>query len=126
MGDATRGTLSETLVFDALSDGVRRRILECLSERGECTVSELSASIESVGRTTISSHLRVLRTCGVVFERRQGRQRIYSLDRQGAVSVALQYLQKILDSAVADAGAELEVDTPGAAADGTAPLRRSS
>jgi hypothetical protein len=43
------------------------------------------------------------------------------------VSVALQYLQKILDSAVADAGDEREGLAPGAAAaSNSAPLRRSS
>jgi ArsR family transcriptional regulator, arsenate/arsenite/antimonite-responsive transcriptional repressor len=115
MTDSTPGTRSETLMFDALADGVRRRILECLSECGECTVSELASRIESVGRTTVSSHLRVLRTSGVVSERRQGRLRFYSLDRQGSVSVAVQYLQKILDSAASDVGAgfsALASDTP--------------
>lgn len=115
MTDSTPGTRAETLIFDALADAVRRRILECLSECGECTVSELASRIESVGRTTVSSHLRVLRTSGVVSERRQGRLRFYSLDRQGSVSVAVQYLQKILDSAASDVGAgfsTLASDTP--------------
>jgi ArsR family transcriptional regulator, arsenate/arsenite/antimonite-responsive transcriptional repressor len=107
MTDATAGRAAETLIFDALSDGVRRQILECLSERGECTAGELASHIDSVGRTTVSSHLRVLRISGVVSERRQGRRRLYALDRQGSVSLAVQYLQRILDSAASDVGTHI-------------------
>lgn len=92
--------MNETLIFDALSDGVRRQILECLGERGECTVTEIATQITTVGRTTVSSHLRVLRTCGLVTERRSGRQRFYSLDREGSVGAAVGFLQRILDQAV--------------------------
>ena len=92
--------MSETLIFDALSDGVRRQILECLGVRGECTVTEIATEITTVGRTTVSSHLRVLRTAGVVTERRAGRQRYYRLDREGSVSAAVSFLQRILDEAV--------------------------
>lgn len=115
--------MSETLIFDALSDGVRRQILASLSEQGECTVSELAAQIDSVGRTTISSHLRVLRTSGVVSERRAGRQRFYSLDRDGSVSAAVRYLQRILDMAPpTDADPHLSAGTD----DDRGELRRSS
>ncbi len=102
MTDSKQAPVSETLIFDALSDGVRRQILECLSTRGECTVSDLADQISSVGRTTVSSHLRVLRTSGVVRERRDGRLRYYSLDREGSVGAAVAYLQRILNLAIED------------------------
>lgn len=91
---------NENLAFEALSDRVRRRILAVLGEEGELSVSEIAARIDSVGRTTISSHLRVLRTSGVVIERRDGRNRFYSLDLDGTVRDAFVYLQSILRSAV--------------------------
>jgi ArsR family transcriptional regulator len=97
-----QATVSETLIFDALSDGVRRQILEHLGEKGECSVTELANHIDSVGRTTVSSHLRLLRTSGVVRERRDGRKRYYSIDPEGSVSAAVRYLQRILYDGVAD------------------------
>jgi ArsR family transcriptional regulator len=61
--------MSTHLAFDALADGVRRSILLVIAEKGECSAGEIADSIERVGRTTVSSHLRVLRTSGVVTER---------------------------------------------------------
>lgn len=91
---------NENLAFDALSDRVRRRILSALGEEGELSASEIAARVDSVGRTTVSSHLRVLRTSGVVIERRDGRNRFYSLDLDGTVRDAFVYLQSILREAV--------------------------
>jgi ArsR family transcriptional regulator len=102
---STRGNFrpveaNENLAFDALSDRVRRRILAALGEEGELSASEIAARIDSVGRTTVSSHLRVLRTSGVVIERRDGRNRFYSLDVDGTVRDAFVYLRSILREAV--------------------------
>jgi ArsR family transcriptional regulator, arsenate/arsenite/antimonite-responsive transcriptional repressor len=87
---------NENLAFDALSDRVRRQILSVLGERGELTVTEIAESVGVVGRSTVSSHLRILRTSGVVNERRDGRRRLYSLNTEGSVRDALRYLQTIL------------------------------
>lgn len=95
---------SEDLAFDALADGVRRQILAILSERGECTVSEIAERITSVGRTTVSSHLRVLRTSGVVTERKAGRHRYVRLDADGAAREAFEFLQRIMTQATDELG----------------------
>lgn len=50
-------------MLDAFGDPTRREILLVLSE-GEMSVNELADRVESVGRTAISSHLRVLRLAG--------------------------------------------------------------
>jgi ArsR family transcriptional regulator, arsenate/arsenite/antimonite-responsive transcriptional repressor len=92
----------ENDAFDALSDRVRRRILAVLGEDGELSVTEIAARVSSVGRTTVSTHLRVLRISGLVRERREGRNRYYSLDTEGAVRDAFVYLQTILNRAVGD------------------------
>lgn len=97
---------TENLAFDALSDGVRRQILAVLSERGECTVSEIAEQITSVGRTTVSSHLRVLRTSGVVTERKEGRHRYLRLDAEGSARDALAFLQRIMMQATQDLDAD--------------------
>lgn len=98
---------TENLAFDALADGVRRQILTVLSERGECTVSEIAEQITSVGRTTVSSHLRVLRTSGVVTERKVGRYRYLRLDADGAAREALEFLQRIMMQATDELGGSL-------------------
>ncbi|MGB3484047.1 MAG: metalloregulator ArsR/SmtB family transcription factor [Mycobacterium sp.] len=90
----------ENLAFEALSDRVRRQILAVLGEGGEVTVNDIAERVGVVGRTTISSHLRVLRTSGVVLERRDGRHRYYSLDTEGAVRDAFIYLQGLLQQGV--------------------------
>ncbi len=95
----------ENLAFDALSDRVRRRILAVLGEHGELSVGEIAGRIDAVGRTTVSSHLRVLRTSGLVNERRDGRNRFYSLDVDGAVRDAFAFLQSILTTGVEGAAA---------------------
>ena len=93
---------SENLAFDALSDRVRRRILSALGDEGELTVTDITERVGAVGRTTISSHLRILRTSGIVRERRVGRNRYYSLDTDGAVRDAFTYLQSIMRESVDD------------------------
>jgi ArsR family transcriptional regulator len=93
-------TANENLAFDALSDRVRRQILSILGEHGELTVTEISERVGTVGRSTVSSHLRILRTSGVVTERRDGRRRLYSLDSAGSVRDAFLYLQAILADGV--------------------------
>lgn len=93
---------NENLAFDALSDRVRRRILAVLGEHGELSVGDIVAQVDEVGRTTVSSHLRVLRTSRLVHERRDGRQRLYSLDVDGAVRDAFVFLQSILRQGVED------------------------
>jgi DNA-binding transcriptional ArsR family regulator len=93
-------TANENLAFDALSDRVRRRILSVLGEGGELTVTEIAERVDAVGRSTVSSHLRILRTSGVVNERRDGRHRLYSLDTEGSVRDAFRYLQTILRAGV--------------------------
>ncbi|WP_312030290.1 metalloregulator ArsR/SmtB family transcription factor [Actinomycetospora sp. TBRC 11914] len=103
----------EERAFDALSDRVRRRILAVLGEHGELSVGEIAGRIDAVGRTTVSSHLRVLRTSGLVRERREGRNRFYSLDVDGAVRDAFVFLQSILQQAVDGVAATGPAVAPG-------------
>jgi len=111
---------NENLAFDALSDRVRRRILQELGEHGSLSVGDIAGRIDAVGRTTVSSHLRVLRTSGLVQERREGRNRFYSLDVDGAVRDAFVFLQAILQQgvgAVEGDSARAAHDPSGAAVD---------
>ena len=65
-------------VFRAIADPTRRRIIEVL-RKGERSVIDLA---KALGRNlpNLSHHLTVLRTAGVVHQRRVGRSRMYQLD----------------------------------------------
>ncbi|MGH3282929.1 MAG: ArsR/SmtB family transcription factor [Trebonia sp.] len=82
--------------FDALADPTRRRILQYLADHDEATAGEIAGQIGTIGRTAVSSHLRVLRTAAMVDERRDGRFRYYSFDSQGPVRDALNFLERLL------------------------------
>jgi DNA-binding transcriptional ArsR family regulator len=64
----------------AISDPIRRRVLELVRDR-ELPAGELAAEFE-VSRPAVSRHLRVLREAGLVHERREGKQRLYRADPQ--------------------------------------------
>jgi DNA-binding transcriptional ArsR family regulator len=68
---------SAAATFDALSEPMRRRILELLRD-GERGVGEL---VERLGLSQpgVSKHLRVLREAGLVSVRPEGRRRWYGL-----------------------------------------------
>lgn len=71
------GQLSE--VFKLMGDPTRARILYALLEAGELCVCDLAATVE-VAETSVSHALRLLRTAGIVRNRREGRIIYYRLD----------------------------------------------
>ncbi|MEV0388909.1 metalloregulator ArsR/SmtB family transcription factor [Nonomuraea sp. NPDC050643] len=101
----------EDLAFEALADGTRRRILRLLAERGECAASEISEAITNVGRTTVSSHLRVLRVANLVDERRDGRFRYYSLARKPAEDM-VEFLRGLYQGSLAALRDRMEHEAP--------------
>jgi DNA-binding transcriptional ArsR family regulator len=68
------------LVFRAIADPTRRRILSLLRRRRR-TVGELASSFRT-SRPAISKHLRLLRTAGLVVTRRAGTARICDLNAE--------------------------------------------
>jgi DNA-binding transcriptional ArsR family regulator len=88
------------LAFDALADPVRREILGVLAAREECSAGELSSAIQRVGRTAVSSHLRVLRTAGLIAERRTGRFRYYSVNTAGPAQDVIRLLQELFQGSL--------------------------
>jgi DNA-binding transcriptional ArsR family regulator len=68
------------LVFGALADATRRRILARLAV-GEATVGELAAPFE-ISRPAISRHLRVLERAGLVRRTPEGRINRCELDAE--------------------------------------------
>lgn len=75
-GPDEAGTLAQ--LFKLLGEPRRTRILYALLEVGELCVCDLAAVVE-VPETTVSQALRLLRTAGVVANRRSGRMIFYRL-----------------------------------------------
>ncbi|MBX3744770.1 MAG: winged helix-turn-helix transcriptional regulator [Verrucomicrobiae bacterium] len=73
-GDACLGALK------AISDGNRIRILRHLLE-GECTVGALAAALD-ISQYNVSRHLSILRSAGLVSNRKAGRERIYCVAKE--------------------------------------------
>lgn len=71
-----------TDVLQALADPTRRAVFERLAEYGECTVSQITASL-SVSQPAVSQHLAALRRAGLVADRRAGRNVFYRAEPQG-------------------------------------------
>ncbi|WP_420621572.1 ArsR/SmtB family transcription factor [Candidatus Poriferisodalis sp.] len=100
--------------FSALADQTRRAILGLIGEHGELSVGEIASRFDGVGRTAVSSHLRILRLAGLITERRDGRFRHYSLTSTPADTVvaflasvyqnSLEQLEAAITEAVAAAG----------------------
>lgn len=76
----------ERAVFRAISDPARRRILDRLAEDGDSAALELGHGFHG-SQPALSKHLKMLRDAGLVNVRRDGRNRIYSLDPKPLRSV---------------------------------------
>jgi DNA-binding transcriptional ArsR family regulator len=78
--------------FSALADATRCRVIELLHER-PMPVHELSAAFD-ISRPAISRHLRVLKEARLVKEEKQGRENVYSLQRQKLRPMAI-WLERV-------------------------------
>ncbi len=74
-------------IFSALADPTRRAILGVIGDRADITSGEIAQQFDEVGRTAVSSHLRILRLAGLVTERRDGRYRRYTVTSSPADAV---------------------------------------
>ena len=75
--DTTIGAMAST--FRLLGDPTRVRILMTLDDHGELCVHEIAERIGAT-ETKVSQALRLLRTAGIVRNRRDGRHIHYRLD----------------------------------------------
>lgn len=117
--DTSGRGLDADRAFDALADPVRREILAVLAEDDEISAGALAERIHSVGRTGVSTHLRVLRVAGLVTERREGRYRFYAIDPSGAAAEVMRLLQGLFRDSLRDARSSVE-DRPTADLDARA------
>jgi len=71
--------------FDTLATRSRLNLILTLRDRPK-SVGEISKAI-AVERTNVSHQLRRLRECGFVFERREGKKRMYSLNKETVIPI---------------------------------------
>ena len=74
-------------IFVSLGDPTRRAIFERLCRKGEQTVWMLTEHA-GVSQPAVSKHLSVLKQCGLVRDRREGRQTHYSANPKGLAPLA--------------------------------------
>lgn len=76
----------QSLVFRALADPNRRRLLDMLlaSER---SVRDMTDALD-ISQPAVSQHLQQLREAGLVTDRKEGRSRIYSVDPEPLTDAA--------------------------------------
>ncbi len=73
--------------FSALSDPTRFTIVEQLMDQGELPAGDLAQG-KGMSGAAISRHLKVLRQAGLVNQRVNGTQRIYSIRPEGLRAIA--------------------------------------
>lgn len=64
--------------FKALADPTRRHILELLAQ-GDLTAGEIAAHF-SMTKPSVSHHLNILKTAGLVCDQRSGQNIVYSVN----------------------------------------------
>lgn len=75
----------QIVLFQTLADPTRLAIFEYLSQ-GESTVSALTERLP-ISQPAVSQHLAVLRRCGLVAHRREGRSAIYRASPEGLAPI---------------------------------------
>jgi DNA-binding transcriptional ArsR family regulator len=69
----------DDLVFKALADPTRRRLLDMLFGREGQTLTELESELDMT-RFGVAKHLRLLEEAGLVVTRRSGREKLHFLN----------------------------------------------
>lgn len=69
--------------FKAVSDETRQKVFELLEE-GELSVGEIADKLK-LTQPNVSHHLNVLKQCGCVSSRREGKSVYYSVNKPGMI-----------------------------------------
>jgi ArsR family transcriptional regulator, arsenate/arsenite/antimonite-responsive transcriptional repressor len=113
-------TLNPTELFKALADETRTRISLMIAREGELCVCELTCALGE-SQPKISRHLALLRSSGLLADRRQGQWIYYRLHPQ-LPAWALQ----LLTAAEQGSSAALQEDAARLLAMGERPVRQAS
>ncbi len=101
---------SEIEVFKALGDENRVRIAMMLRERPMC-VCEID-SVLDIALSTVSSHLKILKTSGIIKDKKDGRWVIYSINEDNLFAAEiLDIFEKKLAEDVVLSGDRIKLST---------------
>ena len=84
---------TSSVVFAALGEPTRLRLIEHLSDGAPRSIARLAAG-RAISRQALTKHLRVLETAGLVASERHGRESLYRL-KSGALDEAQAYLNRV-------------------------------
>src|SRR5260221_14108628 len=65
--------------YIGIADPTRRAILDLLRDDGALIAGDIAAAFDDISRPGVSRHLRVLRECGLLTAKADGKERIYTL-----------------------------------------------
>jgi uncharacterized protein YndB with AHSA1/START domain/DNA-binding transcriptional ArsR family regulator len=91
----------DDLVFKALADPTRRRLLDRLFARDGQALSELEAATAEMTRFGVMKHLRVLEGAGLVVTRRAGREKLHFLNAVPVRLIHDRWIDKFTERPVA-------------------------
>jgi DNA-binding transcriptional ArsR family regulator len=97
--------MANAAAIEALGDGTRRAVFECL-RGGPRAVGEIASTLP-VSRPAVSQHLRVLEGAGLVTARKEGTRRLYRVDPTG-IAALREYIDGFWENALAAFKAEAE------------------
>ena len=80
-------------IFNALGSAVRQKIIFAINEEKNLSVRSLAERIK-LSRPTVSHHLGILQSAGIICHRRVGRERIYYFSFEDA----LRNMAKLINS----------------------------
>lgn len=115
--DAAAGEQATDEALKAIAEPRRRAILRLVAE-DELAAGEIAAAFD-VTRTAVSQHLTVLKTAGLVTERREGTRRLYRARSEGLDGLR-EFLNEMwaasLDAARQIVEADRDLSAPGRSA----------
>jgi uncharacterized protein YndB with AHSA1/START domain/DNA-binding transcriptional ArsR family regulator len=83
----------DDVVFRALADPGRRRLLDLLNERNGQTLRELCAELD-IARQSVSKHLAVLESANLVTTVRRGREKLHYLNAEPINAIADRWIRQ--------------------------------
>jgi DNA-binding transcriptional ArsR family regulator len=85
--------MEEDVVFRALADGSRRRLLDRLHRRNGQTLGELCQGLEMT-RQAVAKHLAILKEANLVSWRRNGREKLHFINPVPINEIAERWISK--------------------------------
>ena len=87
-------------IFKQLSDTTRLRIFWMLCHTEQC-VTNISALMD-MSSPAVSHHLRVLRSCGLIVSRREGKEVYYRASEEDVAQLLHKTIEQVMDIACPD------------------------